>query len=94
MFLLQNYKQALCIQLDIGQELQVYEAEIGFSATYFLYWHQEEMTFLFTAKRKEPDELMLKVSYVKALKNFFAIRCFFLLNLSYLKISLSVQGAV
>src|SRR5579863_1893533 len=79
MFLLQNYKQALRIQLEVGRELQVYESETGFGAAHFLRWHQEEMTFLSTAKRKEPDELTLKVSYVEALENFFAIRCFFFL---------------
>jgi len=52
----------------------VYKAETGFGAAEFLHWHQEEMDFLSTAKRKEPDELTLKVSYVDALENFFAIR--------------------
>ena len=76
MFLLQNYKQALSIQRDVGQELQVYKAEMGFGAAEFLRWHQEEMDFLSSAKRKEPDELALKVSYVEALENFFAIGFF------------------
>ena len=74
MFLLQNYKQALSIQLDIGQELRAYKAKTGFGAAEFLRWHQEEMDFLSTAKRKEPDELALKVSYVNALETFFTIR--------------------
>jgi hypothetical protein len=73
MFLLQNYKQALNIQQDVDQELRVYKAKTGFGAAEFERWHQEEMDFLSTAKRKEPDELTLKVSYVEALENFFAI---------------------
>ena len=73
-FLLQNYKQALSIQLDVGQELWAYKAETGFGTAEFLRWHQEEMDFLSTAKRKEPDELALKVSYVNALETFFTIR--------------------
>jgi hypothetical protein len=39
----------------------------------FLRWHREEISFLSIAKRKEPDETSLKVSYVEALEKVFAI---------------------
>lgn len=39
----------------------------------FLRWHKEETTFLSVAKRKEPEEITVKVSYVEALEKLFAI---------------------
>jgi len=72
-FLLQNYKQALDTQVNVGQELRTFEALTGFAAADFLRWHKEETTFLSVAKRKEPDETALKVSYVVALQNLFTL---------------------
>jgi hypothetical protein len=46
---------------------------MGFSAVDFLHWHQEEVVFLSTAKQKELEEIMLKVSYVEALETVFSI---------------------
>jgi hypothetical protein len=76
MFLLQNYKQAFNIQRDVEQELQVYKARTGFGADDFRCWHEEEMHFLSVAKKKESEQLTLKVSYVEALENFYAIGFF------------------
>jgi hypothetical protein len=70
-FLLQNYKQALDTQVNVGQELRTFEASTGFAAVDFLRWHKEETTFLSVAKRKEPGETTLKVSYVDALQKLF-----------------------
>jgi len=72
-FLLQNYKQALDTQVNLGQELQTFKALTGFAAADFLRWHQEETTFLSIAKRKEPEEITSKVSYVEALQKLFAL---------------------
>ena len=72
-FLLQNYKQALDTQVNLGQELQTFEASTGFAAADFLRWHQEETTFLSVAKKKEPAEITLKVSYVDALEKLFTL---------------------
>jgi len=52
----------------------VFEGSTGFGAADFLRWHQEEMTFLSMAKRKEPEEVTLKVSYVEAMEKVFAIQ--------------------
>jgi hypothetical protein len=38
-FLLQNYKQALDTQVNLGQELQMFKALTGFAAVDFLHWH-------------------------------------------------------
>ena len=46
---------------------------MGFGAAEFLQWHQEEVAFLSVAKRKEPEEITLKVSYVEALEKYHAI---------------------
>jgi hypothetical protein len=72
-FLLNNYKQALGIRLNLGAELNRFEMSMGFGAVDFLCWHQEEVAFLSTAKRKEPEEITLKVSYVEALETVFSI---------------------
>jgi hypothetical protein len=72
-FLLNNYKQALAIRLHLGAKLNRFEMSMGFGAADFLRWHQEEVAFLSTAKRKEPEEIMLKVSYVEALETVFSI---------------------
>jgi hypothetical protein len=72
-FLLQNYKQALDTQVNLGQELQAFKASTGFGAADFLRWHQEETTFFSVAKRKEPGETALKVSYVGALQKLFTL---------------------
>jgi len=52
----------------------MFETSTKFSATDFLRWHKEETAFLSVAKRKEPDVLAMKVSYVEALENLFAIQ--------------------
>jgi hypothetical protein len=72
-FLLNNYKQALAIRLNLSAELNRFEMSMGFGAVDFLRWHQEEVVFLSAAKRKEPEEITLKVSYVEALENVFSI---------------------
>jgi len=72
-FLLQNYKQALDTQVNLGQELQMFKALTGFTTADFLCWHQEETTFLSIAKWKEPDGTTLKVSYVDALQKLFTL---------------------
>ena len=72
-FLLQNYKQALDTQVNVGQELRTFEALTGFAAADFLRWHKEETTFLSVAKRKEPDDTTLKVLYVEALQKHFTL---------------------
>ena len=72
-FLLQNYKQALKVQLVNRLQLDQFEASTGFTAADFIRWHQEESTFLSLARRKEPEEMTLKVSYVEALEKFFMI---------------------
>jgi hypothetical protein len=72
-FLLQNYKQALDTQVNLGQELQTFKALTGFAAADFLRWHQEETTFLSVAKRKEPEGTTLKVLYVEALQKLFTL---------------------
>ncbi len=72
-FLLNNYKQALAIHLNLGAKLNQFEMSMGFGAMDFLHWHQEEVAFLSTAKRKEPEEIMLKVSYIEALETVFSI---------------------
>jgi hypothetical protein len=51
----------------------LFEACTRFGAADFLRWHQEEMTFLSTARRKEPEEITLKVSYVEALEKVYSI---------------------
>jgi len=73
-FLLQNYKQALDTQANLRRELLIYETSTKFSATDFLRWHKEETAFLSVAKRKEPDVLTMKVSYVEAMEDLFAIQ--------------------
>jgi hypothetical protein len=83
MFLLQNYKQAFTVQRDVEQELRVYKAQTGFGADDFRRWHEEEMDFLSIAKKKESDRLALKVSYVEAMENFYAIGFFLFLFLVY-----------
>lgn len=70
-FLLQNYKQALKIQRVHRLQLDDFEASTSFTAADFLRWHQEETAFLSAAKRKEPAETTLKVSYVEALEKVF-----------------------
>jgi hypothetical protein len=72
-FLLQNYKQALKIQLVHRLQLEQFEASTGFTAADFKRWHQEESIFLSLAKRKEPEETTLKVSYVEALEKEFML---------------------
>ena len=74
----------------------MYEAETGFGVPAFQRWHREEMDFLSTATRKEPDGLTLKVSYVEALENFFAIGfyIYIFLDLHCLMTPCSVQGAI
>jgi len=72
-FLLQNYKQALDTQVNLGQELQMFKASTGFAAVDFLRWHQEETKFLSIAKWKEPEEITLKVLYVEALQKLFIL---------------------
>ena len=72
-FLLQNYKQALKVQLVNRLQLDQFEVSTGFTAADFIRWHQEESTFLSLARRKEPEEMTLKVSYVEALEKFFMI---------------------
>jgi hypothetical protein len=72
-FLLQNYKQALDTQVNLGRELQTFKYSTGFTTADFLRWHKEETTFLSVAKRKEPDEITLKVSYVDALEKLFTL---------------------
>jgi hypothetical protein len=67
-FLLQNYKQALDAQVNLGQELWTFKASTGFAAADFLHWHKEETAFLSVAKWKEPAEITVKVSYVDALE--------------------------
>jgi len=73
-FLLQNYKQALDTQASLCRELLIYKTSTKFCAKDFLRWHEEETAFLSVAKRKEPDVLTMKVSYVEAMENLFAIR--------------------
>jgi hypothetical protein len=72
-FLLQNYKQALNIQVVHRQQLEQFKATTGFTAADFKRWRQEESAFLSLAKRKEPKETTLKVSYVEALEKVFMI---------------------
>jgi hypothetical protein len=72
-FLLHNYRQAQSIELNANWELHIFLASTGFGVADFLRWHQEETAFLSTAKRKEPDEVTLKVSYVEAMEKVFAI---------------------
>ena len=59
------------MQLNFSQELEIFAAQMGCTAADFLHWHEEETVFLSVAKRKEPEELTLKVSYVKALQKYF-----------------------
>ena len=73
-FLLQNYKQALNTRQNLRQELSIFGASTGFSATDFKRWHKEETVFLSVAKRKEPNVLAIKVSYVEAIENLFKIQ--------------------
>jgi hypothetical protein len=63
----------LDVQLNFTQELKVFEAKTTFTTADFLRWHEEETKFLAVAKRKEPEELTLKTSYVEAMENYFAI---------------------
>jgi hypothetical protein len=51
----------------------VFEYQTGFAAPDFLNWHQEETAFLSVAKRKEPEEMTLKVSYVEAMEKLYKI---------------------
>ena len=51
----------------------MFKALTGFAAADFLHWHQEETMFLSVAKRKEPGEITLKVSYVDALQKLFTL---------------------
>ena len=73
-FLLQNYKQALGTQANLLQELHIFEKSTKFTATDFLCWHKEETAFLSIAKWKEPDVLVLKVSYVEAMECVFELQ--------------------
>src|SRR5260221_5796427 len=73
-FLLQTYKQALDTQANLLQELHIFESSTKFTATDFLRWHKEETVFLSVAKRKEPDVLTLKVSYVEAMEYLFELQ--------------------
>jgi hypothetical protein len=52
-FLLQNYKQALDTQVNVGQELRTFKTSTEFAAADFLCWHKEETMFLSVAKQKE-----------------------------------------
>ncbi len=52
--------------------------EFGVGGADFLHWHEEEMAFLSAAKQKEPDDVMLKVSYVEAMKRFLPLSMLFL----------------
>ena len=70
-FLLNNYKQALDVRRNFSQELKIFTASTGFTTDDFVRWHKEETTFLSVAKRKEPEELTLKVSYVEDLEKYF-----------------------
>ena len=72
-FLLQNYKQALNIQLVHRLQLEQFEVSTGFTAADFKRWHEEESTFLSLARRKEPEETTLKVSYAEALEEVFML---------------------
>lgn len=72
--MLNNYKQALALRLNLGAELNRFEMAMGFGAMDFLRWHQEEVAFLSAAKRKEPEEITLKVSYVEALETVYSIK--------------------
>lgn len=72
-FLLQNYKQALKVQHVNRLQLDDFEASTSFTEVDFLRWHEEETTFLSVAKRKEPEEITLKVSYVEALEKVLMI---------------------
>ena len=60
------------MQASLRRELLIYETSTKFCAKDFLHWHEEETAFLSVAKRKEPGELTLKVSYVEALEKYFA----------------------
>jgi len=73
-FLLQNYKQALDTLGNLRQELHIFKTSTNFSAMDFQCWYEEETAFLSVAKRKEPDVLMIKVSYVEAMENLFEIQ--------------------
>ena len=73
-FLLQNYKQALDTLGNLRRELHIFETSTNFSATDFQRWHEEETAFLSVAKRKEPNVLAMKVSYVEAMENLFEIQ--------------------
>ena len=65
------------MQHNYFKELEVFESQMKFSAIDFVRWHEEEMAFLSIAKRKEPGDLTLKVSYVEAIQNYVAIECVF-----------------
>ena len=73
-FLLQNYKQALDTLENLRRELHIFETSSKFSAVDFRRWHEEKTAFLSVAKRKEPDVLAMKVSYVEAMENLFEIQ--------------------
>jgi hypothetical protein len=73
-FLLQNYKQALDTRANLLRELHIFEKSTKFIATDFLRWHKEETAFLSTLQRKEPDVLILKVSYVEAMECLFELQ--------------------
>jgi len=72
-FLLQNYRQALDTQVNLGQELQTFKASTGFAVVDFLHWHQEETKFFSVTMRKEPKGITLKVAYVDALQRLFTL---------------------
>jgi hypothetical protein len=61
------------VQLGYSKELEIFKFQTSFSAADFRRWHEEETEFLSLAKRKEPGELTLKVSYVEAMQNYIAI---------------------
>ncbi len=52
--------------------------EFHVGSTDFLHWHEEEMAFLSSAKQKEPDEVVLKVSYIEAMERFLLLSKLFL----------------
>ena len=52
----------------------MFEKSTKLSAADFQRWHKEETAFLSVAKRKEPDVLTMKVSYVEAMEDLVAIQ--------------------
>ncbi|KAF8481388.1 hypothetical protein JB92DRAFT_3085880 [Gautieria morchelliformis] len=66
-FMYNNYKQALSIINEYIPEVEAFKSAHGYTDEDFIYWHDEEFTYL-SNSGKEPPGDALKVAYVEALQ--------------------------